>query len=373
MKRLQYTVDFNTPAFLGNAQQIGQWRSPPIKTLMRHWWRMLQGSAVQFDVDQLRADEGLRFGRASDNDKVRSLKSPIRLRLAPAWSVGQLRKDQWPKQFDSITTGAGQRVRADVYLGFGPILPASKRDNRQTPELAQAAALAPGDTATLTVICPDHFVQEVTQTLQLVHWFGTLGSRSRNGWGSITLTPQGDTPPLDVLTANHPLLQRISRSLEQCLQEEWAHAIGISPEVPGKPLIWRSHTCGDWQEAVKILADTLYAVRSAAKGHKTHFRNRPVGALHLLGYPAGSNNSPWDLPVRDRNVRLASPLRFKVVKDGDQFRGVIFHTPSRPPERGFLEALQDRQIAQWLRSPENLQQCWKTIHQALDAEHERIA
>ena len=35
-----YTLRFLTPAFLGNADQNGQWRTPPIKALLRQWWRV---------------------------------------------------------------------------------------------------------------------------------------------------------------------------------------------------------------------------------------------------------------------------------------------------------------------------------------------
>jgi hypothetical protein len=31
MKKLEYTVSFTTPAFLGNAEQQTQWRTPPFK------------------------------------------------------------------------------------------------------------------------------------------------------------------------------------------------------------------------------------------------------------------------------------------------------------------------------------------------------
>lgn len=366
MKRLQYTLTFNTPAFLGNAHQEGQWRTPPIKALLRHWWRMVHAPEVGFNVDRLRKAEALRFGSASDqndNKSLKSLRSPIRLRLGPAWSKGQLDQTQWPKGFASVHTGAGRGVPSDVYLGFGPVLPGN-RENRK--------ALGTQDTAVLTLICPDAYAPEILQALQLIQWFGALGSRSRNGWGSITLSPHDGTPPLEPLTREAPLLQQITSPLEKCLQRDWAHAIGLDTQAgEERPLIWRTRPCKDWQQAVDTLADTLYRIRSAAKGHKTHVRGRP-GALHLLGYPAGTNNSPWDLPVQDRNLRLASPLRFKVLQEGDQLRGIIVHTPSRPPEQGFLEALRDDQIASWFRSPENLKESWETIHKALDAHHERI-
>ena len=44
MEKLEYKVSFLTPAFLGNAGQEGQWRSPPFKALLRHWWRVVRYS-----------------------------------------------------------------------------------------------------------------------------------------------------------------------------------------------------------------------------------------------------------------------------------------------------------------------------------------
>lgn len=38
MKRFEYQVKFLTPAFLGDAEQSGRWRTPPLKTLLRQWW-----------------------------------------------------------------------------------------------------------------------------------------------------------------------------------------------------------------------------------------------------------------------------------------------------------------------------------------------
>jgi hypothetical protein len=37
---LTYRVSFTTPAFLGDAEQNGQWRTPPFKALLRQWWRV---------------------------------------------------------------------------------------------------------------------------------------------------------------------------------------------------------------------------------------------------------------------------------------------------------------------------------------------
>src|SRR5690606_24563642 len=66
MKELKYQVRFLTPAFLGNAEQSGQWRTPPFKALLRQWWRVAYAASGGFNVDvlKMRQEEGLLFGNA---------------------------------------------------------------------------------------------------------------------------------------------------------------------------------------------------------------------------------------------------------------------------------------------------------------------
>ena len=55
-----YHLTFNTPAFLGNAEQAGQWRTPPIKALLRQWWRVVYAAEHPngVSVDAMRRAEG---------------------------------------------------------------------------------------------------------------------------------------------------------------------------------------------------------------------------------------------------------------------------------------------------------------------------
>jgi CRISPR-associated protein Cmr1 len=50
MRTFEYTLRFNTPAFLGNAEQNGQWRTPPIKAQLRQWWRVAHAADNRFEV-----------------------------------------------------------------------------------------------------------------------------------------------------------------------------------------------------------------------------------------------------------------------------------------------------------------------------------
>ena len=104
MKVLEYTLRFDTPAFLGNAEQNAQWRTPPIKALLRQWWRVAYAADKNFAVNlaDMRREEGLLFGHAwLDDDwddkgnKFAGRKSRVLIRLdqvsdneQPGWAMG---------------------------------------------------------------------------------------------------------------------------------------------------------------------------------------------------------------------------------------------------------------------------------------------
>jgi CRISPR-associated protein Cmr1 len=54
MQELSYQISFTTPAFLGNAGQDAQWRTPPLKALLRQWWRVAQKARTATDEPRLR-------------------------------------------------------------------------------------------------------------------------------------------------------------------------------------------------------------------------------------------------------------------------------------------------------------------------------
>lgn len=181
MRQLSYCIRFTTPAFLGDAEQNGRWRTPPFKALLRQWWRVVNGNT---NVVKLREEEGRLFGAA--NDKAgSSQKSQVRIRL-DSWSVGRL-GNPWgedPRVFHPEVGQNGRNVGSHLYLGYGPLV----YEGRHGTNLRNNAAIQAGETRVLRLTWPEH-VQSIKDTLQLMQWFGTLGGRSRNGWGSLELRP----------------------------------------------------------------------------------------------------------------------------------------------------------------------------------------
>jgi CRISPR-associated protein Cmr1 len=330
MKPLQYTVRFNTPAFLGNAEQSGQWRTPPIKAQLRQWWRVAWAADHGYpgNVNGMRTEEGLLFGHAwleNDRDKqgnkVAARKSEIRIRL-DHWGEGSLKKQQWPS--DSAVThpevknreGQTTPVGSALYLGYGPL------EFRGGTALKKNAAIQATESATLSIAVPDDHAPRLERALWLMDRYGALGGRSRNGWGScaLLLLPPGEGRGEGATLAGQMPL----RDWHDCLKLDWPHAIGQDD----RPLIWQTQPFDDWKALMKRLAEVKIGLRRLFL-----FPNeRPDGEIHerhWLSYPVTKHNvRAWD-----RNkLRLPNTLRFKVRTTADhKLVGILFHVPHLPP------------------------------------------
>ncbi|MBM4200228.1 MAG: hypothetical protein FJ189_02960, partial [Gammaproteobacteria bacterium] len=189
-------MTFTTPAFLGNAEQSGQWRTPPFKALLRQWWRVVYASRNGFDVDvaKMRKEEGMLFGHAwLDDDldtkgkKVSARKGAVRMRL-DNWSHGKLKV--WPSSDVTIKhPEVANPVGSQLYLGYGSLV------FRSGTGLKANAAIQAGEHAQLSVAVPEDGADAVVNALTLMNAYGAAGGRSRNGWGSFVLHPIGGASP----------------------------------------------------------------------------------------------------------------------------------------------------------------------------------
>lgn len=371
MKKLTYEVRFVTPAFLGNAEQKGQWRTPPFKALLREWWRVVKAKDVGYDHNRLREEEGLLFGHAwleheKGNAKKEkwAMQSRLRFRIDD-WRNGDLENRDWPGgKLQKVTTthdGKGQ-VRSDVYLGFGAVLPPSKKQGRSGVELQNPPAIRAESTINLKVQWDsetDVNENEVYDAMLLAHWFGAIGSRSRNGWGSMLFTGDGVSPALP--KADDPVLEKVIQPLEECLSRSWPHAIGKDEDE--KPLVWLTKTgLQTWHDAIDFLADIKVKIRRVAK----EFHDSGVGGIHLLGYPAGEKwvVANWEKKgTNEQQQRLACQLHFKVFEErANSLRAVIVHLPSSIPD-DLLNKLTPVQ-KNWFAANQML--VWQAIHKSLD-------
>ncbi len=350
MKTAHYLIRFHTPAFLGNAERSGQWRTPAFKAQLRQWWRMAYAAAHDFgpNVNAMRKEEGLLFGHAwldDDHDRhgkpIAARKSLVRMRLG-AWANGEM--TSWIASRHSVShPEVRQTVASDLYMGFGPLL---LPQGSNKPVLKSGTAIQAGEHISYSLAYPEEHCQLIETALALMDRFGTVGGRSRNGWGSYILQPEGNTPGLFHVT---PL-----RPWTDALKLDWPHAIGSDARGA---LIWQTRPCADWQELMKALAILKIGLRTQFTFHSGKYASQPE-ARHWLSYPVTNHSvDAWG-----SNLRLPNSLRFKVSPAPGQVNklvGMIFHIPCLPPPRFQPDLAEIKGV-------------WSKVHAFLDAPAQQL-
>lgn len=344
MNTYRYNLRFTTPAFLGNASQTAQWRTPPVKALLRQWWRVAVAQELGYSVERLRRQESQLFGTAAD-DGGESRQSQVRIRLGQ-WNEGKLK--DWASTGTVIHPEVKSRdskpvaVGSDLYLGYGPL----EFKNGGTA-LKNKAAIQAGDTNALSIAVPDEHARHIATALWLMDRYGTLGGRSRNGWGSFALQPADGAAALQGQLPTQPW--------KEALQLDWPHAIGSDAQGA---LVWQTAAFDGWKKLMQELARLKIALRTTQFKFTTG-RDAPAPeARHWLSYPV-TNHS-----VREwgNNARLPNSLRFKVrpaPHDPKRLVGVVFHVPCLPPPV-FQPHLS------------SIERVWQTVHAFLDKPEQKL-
>lgn len=352
MHQRSYHLRFLSPAFLGNAEQVGQWRTPPIKALLRQFWRVAYAADRGFNVsvDSMRRDEATLFGSADRDHTTRSL---VRIRLSN-WDLGKLHS--WDGlEAPPITHPEVERSRFRVgpqaYLGYGPL---DGRGGTKFSDKVKAAIHADEQT-TLDLAYPDRgdLTRYLEEALALIDRFGAVGGRSRNAWGSVALTPRAGTGDLRITRL--PV-----RDWKDALQLDWPHALGRDKQGV---LAWHTRPFDSWRDALTELARIKIAVRTAQRFKFA--QSAPSGqpeARHWLAYPVTNHKvRDWDR----KGLRLPNTLRFKLQPAGvgktgkPLLRALIFHMPCRPTDdfRPGTALLHD---------------LWQHVHTLLDATERQL-
>ncbi len=175
MKTLTATYRVTTPLFCGGAdpKAVGakaELRPASFKGMLRWWWRALRWEPG-LTVEQLWQEEAALFG-SSDREFGQS---KVLLRV---------RAETEPKSTqDRLWTNRASTLHGVAYLGYGLIVPFGERAgalNRPMlePLFLSKVELASRDEATL---------RKLIRPLKALGLMGGLGSRSRRGFGSLSL------------------------------------------------------------------------------------------------------------------------------------------------------------------------------------------
>ena len=331
MAELNLEVEFLTPTFLGGADQNAELRAAPFKSLLRQWWRVACGAKFPDWREMLCAESDL-FGSVQEGrTKVSSVRVHVvadkeELRLSEA--LIELGKTRHPEVGRG---GNGMEVGNALYLGYGAI----------TYKEGPKRYITPGSKARMTIVYPRIHEKIINTVLQYIHTFGTIGSRSRNGWGSVALSGKGFAPESLAHFPTKPLQELLNGNA-------FPSSLGREKGL----LCWQVNNLSDqdWKDYMTVLARTYLTLRTAINIKPQGLKER-----HILGYPVTNHSvGSWG----GNNGRMPSQLRLMVKRNPEgKLVGRILHLPHKLPKRW------DTQLGSELS-------VWQSIHRALDANNQ---
>lgn len=191
VSKLRATFAVTTPMFPGGADPKNgppELRPPSIKGVLRFWWRALAWSRHSGNRPEIRDEEAKIFGAAGDGSSHGQ--ASFILRVPPATTT--------PIAVDTVLNGTDGRVVAvgARYLGYGLMEAFGSRKTGKTEgQLSRRCLQAPFE-FTLELISRATLDPSLVDALKLMGLLGGLGSRTRRGWGSLSLLSlEGNTEP----------------------------------------------------------------------------------------------------------------------------------------------------------------------------------
>ena len=354
----EYNLSFLSPAFLGNAEQKGQFRTPPFKALLREWWRVAVAPSQMYDWKKILAREQDLFG--SVRGASGGTQSHVRLRLK-GWDAGHM--TELSHVLIERVAGMNPPFVPGLYLGYGPIT-----NQEKVVKIKQPPAIADGEKLNLlTVMYPADYQDEIERALRLVQAFGTLGGRSHNGWGSLDLAPPDGSRWLWSSCLPEEF-SKMLRPLDECLGSDWPAA--IAKDAKG-PLIWRvdAEPKPNESDQKKDVLKKLSLLRQRLNKKAREKDYSGVTGRALLSLPVA--NAKGAEGSMGNDGRLPSSLRFKVVRfeaeegKGRRVGAIVYHMPFNVNVQEKLPLLNAVAKGQQM-------EFWTIIHELLDKDHVRI-
>lgn len=321
---IRATYRIATPMFCGGAEQQAEFRLASFKGVLRFWWRALMWGRAK-DCGDLSVQEAALFG-ASD-EGIGQSKVRLRIvdqRLAASMEVGQV--------FE-----AG-RLSGAQYFGYGVM-------NPQSGELKRSM-IPSGTFGVECLLSPRLSLDQreaVINALILVGTVGGLGSKSRKGYGSLTLTQLtvgGQAKPLPAAPADQ--LKGLVKNLHPGLPEwtAWsrdsrvvtvsakgASAVQVLDMLGREQVFFRS-----WGNHGKVLGQT--SERNFTPDHDLS-KGLPAAIDYpkrvVFGLPHNYGKGKDVGPASKKLDRRASPMFLHVhqTADGSPVTGIVMFLPAR--------------------------------------------
>jgi CRISPR-associated protein Cmr1 len=311
MEKLEFECEVITPMFLGGADgQAAELRAPSIKGALRFWWRAMNG---HLSIKDLHKKETEIFGGGGEIAK----RSQVIVRVE---GLGNLVKNKNQLTGNSATNPSfytqNRNANTIKYLSFGTYDFNDANKNRES--------IKPPSKFKIILQTPNSLKEEMIKTLRIVSTYGSLGSKSRNGFGSFRIIK------INSQTGNHYL--EIQSNL---FTENSPNYSAFSKNCK----LFKTNSFTRIEDVLSVLGDSYRLARIETDGRKYEFKNRV-----LLAEPL---NGERDFKIMDRRTK---PFFMNVRFIQNQYIGYLLYLPQKYVHDRKLVVSSNRQELERLNS-----------------------
>ncbi len=285
MEKLEYEIEFITPAFIGGADQQAELRPASFIGLLRWWWRVLKGWQ---NPEVLFNEEMKIFGGGGDKGSAGKVWLRIKNRGV---NVGRdVKGDNRLQWYYDKRLGQLSGKHAGIGYLFFSVVSLKKRDY-----------LTPGSRFVLELVGESEFLSHAIASLWALSVFGGVGTRARRGGGNIR-----------VMDSQKSFIDMSPREpFPEWLKSQYTKALGA---VQGQGLVKEVYvskkTFNTWAEALSEVGERFMDYRTKNKGR--------IFDMGAFGLPIRHRGNAF--LVAEHYTRRASPLILKAIKVGDRYR-----------------------------------------------------
>jgi CRISPR-associated protein Cmr1 len=315
VEQIPVEIETITPMFLAGADQAkAELRGPSIKGLLRYWWRALQKEP---DIEVLRDRENRIFGSA---DQTSGGGSSFSIRIA---SDSQLiiKQGNLPRHTIEVNSKSlGRTISVNIleYLAYGTV---KSKDGIPREYLDHASRFN-----LVMTFFRDDSVFDVLKAFYALAFFGGIGSRSRNGFGSF------------VVLDNEAVFGRIASEFPSdgpYTKTTMTRFLNISEPMSYSSFskgtrLFRSKTSYDtWDKALAAVGMIYRGIRSGdikggLSGKEVFERHFAWDKRKFIGAPLMANREN-----RAFLERRAKPYFVKIGKLGNRYQPYVLYLPSQ--------------------------------------------
>ena len=293
-----FTIEVVTPAFLGGSDTNAELRSASFKGLLRYWWRVLYGAKYGYNI--LKKESEI-FGSSTGEKKNQIGKSNVQVTVCfVKENIGCIDKLNGKKK---PVTSKGKTIEINVleYLAFG----VSQYDKLKHRNIISRTALKPGTQFNLKLIINKNYSTEVLQAFLFLCKYGGIGSKNRNGFGSLKIV--NSTPDVsDLKISDYVIGDKLQYS-------------ALSKQ---SKLFCTNNTYNTWEEALSELADIYIDTRRSLEKRHSFMRRG------LLARPIISKMDKFKIPENVYKRRHPKFIIMNISQSEDgHYKGSVLTLP----------------------------------------------